>query len=340
MENKPWLVDVPVLLYMFVRPQCLKVTFEAIKTARPSKLYICCDGPREDHPDDVARIAACKEVVADIDWDCQVTRFYFEENQGMYTIMKKVKDEIFKKEDRLILLEDDVVPEVSFFRYCAELLERYKDDLRVNVISGHNVMGEYDAPDADYFFSKFGSIWGYAIWKRTYEQYWDFAYGQEKYICDEAKRIAKRDSLFCNSMDAYLNGRLYNGHPAGTEYFFMASTYIHNQMYIVPKRNMIRNIGITEGSAHTSNTLKKMPKGARKIFEVPTFEMSFPMKYTNYMLPDETYEKYHKRLLAWEMPVVIWYRRIVSIIKRIIYGEGKSLIKRLPGRLKGKDVET
>ncbi len=182
-NNKfPALTDVPVLLMIFVRPKQLTDSFNAIKKARPSKLLIVSDGPRDSHPTDKDLNDICKKIVEDIDWECEVHYRYSEVNRGMYVTAYDAFKWAFSLVDRLIFIEDDVVPNQSFFKFCEEMLNKYENDLRVHTICGLNHLGVYEDPTADYFFSKAGSIWGFALWKRTYDTFeYDLRFNEDLY---------------------------------------------------------------------------------------------------------------------------------------------------------------
>jgi len=322
-----------VLLFVFIRPQTLKRVFERIREVRPSKLYLTSDGPRENVPSDREKIEECRKIVENIDWECEVHKIYFDKNQGMYATGRMACDYVFEREDRLIFLEDDILPSRSYFQFCAEVLEKYKDDLRINAVCGMNHLGKYETPNTDYFFSKTGSIWGFAIWKRTYETYYKFEYGQDSYVSERVKQIAKKDTYFCKVFDGYAKHDVFDGHPAGPEFFLSLNIYAQNQLFIIPKNNMIKCIGFADGSTHAVNDLKKMAKGDRQIFDMKTYDVEFPLKNPLYVFPDEVYEKKMKRVIAWHHPIVGFYRRCVGIIKRIYYGDGKIILKKIPEKI-------
>lgn len=149
--GQAYLVDVPVCINLWIRPQCQRLQFEVIKKARPSILFLISDGGRtETEWQAIFQNRALYDE--EIDWDCTVYKMYEKENRGLYAMDRKSFDLVWKVVDRCIFLEDDILPSVSFFPYCKELLERYKDDLRVNVICGMNHLGVYEAASSDYFF--------------------------------------------------------------------------------------------------------------------------------------------------------------------------------------------
>lgn len=133
---KPSLVDVPVLILFFNRPQQLSQVFEQVRKARPSKLFLYQDGPRGER--DLPGIKACREVVDQIDWECEVHRKYQEKNYGCDPSEYISQKWAFSMVDKCIVLEDDDVPSVSFFTFCKEMLDRYEQDTRITMIAGFN----------------------------------------------------------------------------------------------------------------------------------------------------------------------------------------------------------
>ena len=130
---KPYLVDVPVRVNIWIRPECQRKQFEVLKQARPSIIFLQSDGGRNEKEWEAIRKNR-KIFEEEVDWDCTIHKLYEEENQGLYTMGKKVSKYIWEHVDRCIFLEDDFIPAVSFFQYCAELLEKYKDDTRISCI--------------------------------------------------------------------------------------------------------------------------------------------------------------------------------------------------------------
>lgn len=167
---KPALVDVPVLILFFNRPQQLSQVFEQVKKARPSRLFLYQDGARNEH--DLPGIKACREIVSQIDWECEVERFYQEKNFGCDPSEYISQKWAFSKVDKCIVLEDDDVPSVSFFRFCKEMLDKYEHDTRISMIAGFNPEEISKDIPYDYFFATTFSIWGWASWKRVVDQ-WD-----------------------------------------------------------------------------------------------------------------------------------------------------------------------
>ena len=187
---KPFLVDVPVLILFFNRPQQLSQVFEQVRNARPSKLFLYQDGPRGEH--DLPGIKACREVTDQIDWDCKVHRMYQEKNYGCDPSEYISQKWAFSMVDKCIVLEDDDVPSVSFFTFCKEMLDKYEQDTRITMIAGFN--NEEITPDVpyDYFFASTFSIWGWASWKRVIDQ-WDehYTFLEDKFNMQQLEQLIK-----------------------------------------------------------------------------------------------------------------------------------------------------
>jgi hypothetical protein len=283
-------VDVSVLLWIFIRPEKIKKVFDVLKEARPSRLFLVSDGPRAHIASDKDNIARSREIVADVTWECEIHRLYFDDNQGMYPIHKITNEYIFKLVDRCIYLEDDVITSVSFFKYCEVLLEKYKDDLRVNMICGMNHLGIYEDCPNDYFFTKGSSIWGFALWRRTYELFNDLGYGDEKYYMDRLLENANNYESFCEKLEIFTKDKNYWEHPPSFEFFLGLSSFAHNQLSIVPKKNMVCNIGYGADATHNNSELELMPKRLKQFFNMKTYELEFPLNHPKYIIEDKNYE--------------------------------------------------
>ncbi|MDY3304983.1 MAG: hemolysin activation protein, partial [Clostridia bacterium] len=166
--------NVSVMILFFTRPDVLTKTFESVRKARPAKLFLFQDGPRGEK--DNIKINECRKIVEEIDWDCQVYRNYSETNLGCDKSQYAAFEWAFQYTDSLMFLEDDCVPSQSFFPFCEQLLEKYKDDKRVHMICGMNHEGDSSATvKEDYLFAKTPTIWGWATWKRAWQN-WDMSF--------------------------------------------------------------------------------------------------------------------------------------------------------------------
>ena len=175
----PAKIDIAVLILFFNRPDSLKKVFAEVRKARPSRLFLYQDGPRGER--DMEGIMACREVVADIDWECDVRQMYQERNFGCDPSEYISQKWAFSLADKCIVLEDDDVPSQSFFPFCKEMLDRYEHDERIVMVSGFNSEERIEGCPYDYLFTSVMSIWGWASWRRVVDR-WD---GKYSFLDDE-----------------------------------------------------------------------------------------------------------------------------------------------------------
>lgn len=328
---KKALVTVPVKLNIWIRPECQRRQFEVIKKVRPSILFLISDGGKNEEEWKI--IKKHRHMFdTEIDWNCKVYRLYEEVNNGLYGLAEKRNSLIWDNVDRCIFLEDDHIPSVSYFQFCAEMLEKYKDDERIHCICGINHLGIYDDVNSDYFFSRQGSIWGYATWKREYLKYNDFEYAKDDYIMRLLMQRTRHNHLFWNRLKGYSKNKYYEGHVASTEFFIEFAMYAQNQLQIIPKKNMIKNIGCDEKSTH-SDSLRLLPRGIRKVFNMDIYEMNFPLVHPKYVIPDIYYEKKRNRIMGYNYKLVQYYRLIERGVLKLRYGQFKSLFFKLKNKI-------
>lgn len=308
--SKPANIDVAVLLLFFNRPEQTSQVFEQIKKARPSKLFLYQDGPREGRGDEKG-IEGCRKVVEDIDWDCDVHRKYQEKNYGCDPSEYISQKWMFSFVDKGIILEDDDVPSQSFFPFCKELLDKYENDLRISMISGLFHLDEIEL-DSDYFFSKNGPVQGWATWKRTIDM-WDASYSflKNPYVVD----TLRKNGDFPKKLEDTVRMHLASGREH-YESINRMERLLNNQLAIIPTRNMINNIGLTPGAVHTQQPLEDLPPTIRKIFNKKTFEYSFPLRHPQYIIEDKRLTKAisESLRLKYSDQVFIWKRRFKKLL--------------------------
>lgn len=333
-DKRPFLVDVPVRVNIWIRPHCQRAQFEVLKKACPSIMILQSDGGRNEK--EWAAIQQNRKLFDDeIDWNCHIYKLYEESNLGLYTMGGKVGKFIWDKFDRCIFLEDDYVPAVSFFQYCAELLERYKDDYRISRICGMNSLGTWDEASSDYFFSKDGSIWGTATWRRVIEQRDStFGYGKDSYIM----RLLKKNtpSFIYKRIEGYANNSQYGGHVAGGEFWSIFNSYAFNQLQIIPRRNLICNIGYGDDSAHANGA--KFKGSIPKMMNIPTYEMQFPMKHPKYFVADEDYALRMQKDLGQGGFWVKTSHKMKYYVNLIVHGQLLYILRKTKDKIFGKSI--
>ena len=322
-------IDIPVLIIFFCRDKQLKKVFDSVKQARPSKLYLYQDGARPERQDDVDGIDKCRKIVSDenIDWECTVYRLYQEKNYGCDPSEYMAQKWMFETEEMGIVLEDDDVPAQSFFSFCRELLIKYKDDTRINMICGMNNLEKTDWCPYSYLFTTSGSITGWASWKRVIDM-WE---SQIPNLNDEYYKntFCKKHKQLYAPKQALEHYKQCNA--SGIEYYeaIMGANLLSNNMLnIVPTLNQISNIGVVENATHSVATTKMMPKGIRKIFFMKTYELEFPLKHPPFVIEDVKFKKEWNKIMGTGFFRRI-YRKIITIFLRIRYGDFSGLAKSL-----------
>ena len=297
----PAKTDVAVLLLFFTRSDTFQRVFDEVKKARPSKLLLYQDGPRGER--DMAGIEACRAIVSDeqIDWECDVHRNYLEQNQGCDPSGFRSHQWAFSLADKVIVLEDDVVPSQSFFTFCKEMLDRYEHDERVSMVCGFNTDEVTTDVPYDYFFTSFMSIWGWASWRRVARRWEaDYAFMHDAFSLHQLEVMAKaRD--YRNTMLS-----MFRDHSqSGKEYFetiYWADMILNSSLAIMPTRNLVNNVGMTADSTHFSAELKMMPGRLRRIFTMPRYELTFPLKHPKYVVEHVEYKDRRYKVMGWNHP--------------------------------------
>ena len=320
---KKALTDVPVLLIFFTRPDTFKKVFEKVKEARPSKLFLACDGPRENRPGDIEKINECKKIAEDIDWECEVHTDYSEKNLGCGIRPQSAISWALGIVDRIVILEDDCVPDVSFFGYMAELLEKYKDDERIGMVCGLNLFQNWDCGQYSYFFSRSASIWGWGTWRRVWKDY-DFKIAaiKDSYTKDllqNAIRGNKRIQL--NKIHAFENANAIIERENTIHYWdFQFGFLMAAQSYlsIVPATNLIANIGVGEGATHSERENRtKWKKG--KVNFIPQKAVELPLQHPPLVIEDVKYAVAVDQLFSYPNFFRKNFRRAVRFLEKIRY---------------------
>ena len=306
-------MNVPVLYIIFNRLDTVQRSFESIRQTRPAKLYLAADGPRKNREGEDAR---CEEVrnwvLSHIDWDCEMHQRFQDTNVGCGHHPADAITWMFENEDYGIILEDDCVASASFFPFVEEMLERYKDDKEISIVCGSNFDKKHahQAQNADYFFSKISYTWGWATWKRNWEDYdftmkgWDEVNKSRllKWLFDEPEY---------REYWRYIFDSTFRRQPQDIwDYQFFFSCYRKRQMAIVPNVNLISNIGDGSSATHTK-------KGDGKL-GLETTVMDFPIRHPLRKERNMAYDNLLQETCYGRVPVVPSHIKLKRQIKSII----------------------
>src|SRR5688572_3132738 len=261
----------PVLLVIFNRPETTALVFEAIRKSRPHRLYIAADGPRPDVKSDLERCAQARNIVRQVDWDCEVNTLFHDTNLNCGVGPSTAFSWFFKQEEEGIILEDDCLPSPSFFWYCEELLQRFRHDKRVMHIGGNNFLNGWRKDnDYSYYFSRSGHVWGWATWRRAWEKF-DFNIG----LYHKLKKEKYFNNYFLNPLEKFYRLRKFDqtvangGHVNWWDYQGDFARYINSGLAIVPAVNLVKNIGFNEHATHTRNRNSRDAQLEAKDIELP-----------------------------------------------------------------------
>jgi len=253
------MLKTPVALFIFNRPDTTEKVFETIRQAKPLELFVIADGGR--NKEEWEKCKKAREITENIDWDCVVKKNYSDINLGCKIRVSSGINWFFENVDEGIILEDDTLPNQSFFRFCTELLEHYRDNEKIMMISGDNFQNGIKRGDGSYYFSRYAHIWGWAAWKRTWDKYdVELKNVSESDITDIIEESKERDYW----IDLLI--KIKNDEIDTWDYQWTYSILKNNGLSIVPNTNMVSNIGFGEYATHTKNT-------ASHRANLPTYEM-------------------------------------------------------------------
>lgn len=242
--------NAPIAYIVFNRPRHTRETFAAICAQKPARLFIIADGPRPGHPTDVERCQEVRAIVEDIDWPCQVQRNYADRNLGCKQRVITGLNWVFSQVESAIVLEDDCLPHPDFFGYCETLLDYYKDDDRVMVVTGNNFQEGLRRGTATYYFSKYNHVWGWATWRRAWRKidpslsFWP----DWKKSSEWMKHVPEHNE---QSYWAGIFDQMYRNEIDTWDYLWTASVWYHKGLTATPNVNLVSNIGFGPEGTHT-----------------------------------------------------------------------------------------
>ena len=271
----------PVALIVFNRPDITSRVAEAVAKARPPRVYVVADGPRPDRPGEAEKCAATRAAVERIKWPCEVVKRYSDVNLGCGRGPTSGIDWVFEQTDSAIILEDDCLPHPTFFRYCDELLEVYRDNEQIMQIAGSNFQCGHKRGDASYFLSRFKICWGWATWRRAW-RHMDLAVKRWPALRDTSWLL---DLVGDTRAAQYWAAKFEAAyHASGLidywDYQWLFATWVQNGLCVMPNVNLVSNIGFGEDGTHTTSTGSKWAN-------LPLTEMSFPLQHPSGILRDE-----------------------------------------------------
>jgi hypothetical protein len=253
-------------MIVFRRPDLTRRVFEVVRNAKPAQLIIIADGPRDGNQADRQLVLETRAIFDNVDWDCDLIRLYADSNLGLRARVLTGLDEVFSRVDRALILEDDCLPDPSLFDFASQLLEEYKSEERIALISGNNF-----APDSlmsnSYYFSTHANIWGWATWSRTWQEFRSQPQ-PSSWTENDVERISGRIEGRLKRREFSNLLRLAKSLDSWA-ISFAAFCYDRHKLSAVPGQNLVTNVGFGEGSTHT--------KFESYADEIPLGAVSFPL---------------------------------------------------------------
>ena len=331
LQKYPSITDISVLLVFFNRPDTFSQVFGQVRLARPSHLFLYQDGPRNEH--DMEGIMACREIAGQIDWECDVHEKFLDVNQGCDPSVYHALIWAFSQTEKLIILEDDCVPSLSFFPFCKEMLDRYETDKRIMMIAGFNADEVSPGVTEDYFFTSVFSVWGWATWRRVAEL-WDSSYS---FMHDEFN-LRQLETLIRQRRYRPEILRMFHDHSTSGKAYFetivQAAMFFNTGLTIMPSKNQINNIGQTANSTHYSGSLKTMPHRVRRLFTMKRLELTFPLKHPKFVYENTRYKERLYRINAWGHPWIKACYSAEELLLNLRYGNLRVIATAVRNRLK------
>lgn len=280
-------LSTPVVLVIYRRAALTARVVAAIAHAEPPVLYVVADGPRSSRVGEAEAVAAARAEVGRIDWGCRVLRDYADHNMGLTRRMVTGLDWVFGLEERAIVLEDDCLPDPSFFRYCDELLQLYQEDERVMVVSGDNYQRGRQRAPYSYYFSRYNHCWGWATWRRAWRYYdqamrlWpEMRNGHWLVDMLDRERTAARywrdvfEDVYCGRVDTW-------------DYQWTFACWAQSGLTTLPMVNLVANIGFGRGATHRQRRTAAAAPSAHAL--------SFPLCHPPFVIRDAQADRFTQR---------------------------------------------
>ena len=270
-------MQAPVALIIFNRPDTTEKVFTEIAKAKPRQLFIIADGPREQYPDDTEKCEKARLVVERVDWECDVIRNYSDVNLGCGKRPATGISWVFEHTDRAIILEDDCVPNQSFFKFCDDLLKRYLYDNRIMQICGNNFQFGEKRIDYSYYFSRFHICWGWATWSRAWI-YHDMGlklwpeFKNSQWLLD----IIENPIAVEYWKDKFEKAYKCDGKIDFWDYQWSFACWSQGGLSIMPRETLVSNIGCRHDATHTKNPNDR-------IANLPKKSIGFPLNHPPYV---------------------------------------------------------
>lgn len=299
----------PVAFLIFRRPETTQRVFNAIREAKPKRLFVIADGGKDDTEWELCR--ATRTIIDQVDWDCEIMKNYSAVNLGCKRRVSSGIDWVFQTVDRAIILEDDCLPHPSFFPYCEELLERYKNNTRIMHIAGVNFQTgnkKFISTDS-YYFSEIAQIWGWATWRRAWKRYevtmaeWP-RLKREKFLQKKFGKSPAAD-YWEYLFDTISTGKTKKSDTWDAQWVF--ACFVLHGLCVMPHVNLVSNIGFGEGATRSDHTVDDKA-------HLPTSPIESPLRHPHEFSVNAHADQYTLKIVFHVNRA--WKQKFLWILKR------------------------
>ncbi len=272
------MTETPIALIIFNRPNLTRYVFNEIRKAKPKELFVISDAPREEKGNEEKELVQkAREIAEQVDWKCKVYKRFATQNLGCRKNVSSGLDWVFSRVEDAIILEDDCAPDQTFFQFCAGLIEKYRNNKAVMMVSGNNHQG--NEMNYSYGFCRHSLIWGWATWKRAWITYRDAEKQGLKELSSNYGSYSKIMSpIRLNAIKKTLEGKIDTW-----DYIWQMAMLLNNGLCIYPSVNLVKNEGFGKDATHT--------KFATYQSRINAHSISFPLKHPPEIRPDITFDK-------------------------------------------------
>jgi hypothetical protein len=302
-----WQLKTPVALIIFNRPDTTEKVFEKIRQAKPPLLLVVADGPREEKPGEAEKCAATRAILDRVDWNCEVLKNYSEINLGCGRRPATGLDWVFDTVEEAIVLEDDCIPHPTFFRYCEELLDYYRNDERVMAICGSNIQFGKHRTEYGYYFSHYSLCWGWASWRRAWK-YFDFDLKVWPEVRDKNLLIDILGDAHAAKVWHQTLQMTYDKLLECWDFQWTFANFIQSGLSVIPNVNLISNIGYTQEATHTKE--EESPYN-----QIPVEAMNFPLKHPPFIVRNVQADRFTEYTLYDYQPKLL--KRVNQKLKKV-----------------------
>lgn len=295
-QGQAWRLQTPVIMLVFNRPSLTEQVFARIAAARPPQLLVVADGPRSDREGEQALCESVRRIATAVTWPCEVLTNFSEVNLGCRRRVVSGLNWAFSLVEEAIILEDDIIPEPSFFRFCAEMLARYRGDRRVAMVTGFNHSADRAQTSHSYFFSEMTHIWGWATWRDAWAQY-DERLSLWPSVRQEGLLAEVFQERSAQRYWTMIFDRMHAGTGPNTwDYQWMFTNLCQRALAITPRHNLVRNIGFGADATHVTDA-----EGAP---QVSVGGIDFPLQHPPTMIASRSLDAIDQQLSEWHIPAL------------------------------------